>query len=60
MIEPWLNLNRLGEAALGACIVGLPWWLLGAISGKLYFVIVVFFLGMLVLSTWADSQKNQS
>lgn len=59
MNEPYVNLNWLSGVAMTACIFGLPFWLLGLISGRLFLVILVFFVGMVFLSNWADSQSGQ-
>ena len=58
MNEPFINLNLIGVAAMTLSIVALPWWLLGAISGKLYLSMIVFFVGMVVLSNWADEESS--
>jgi hypothetical protein len=54
MNEPYANLNLIGLIAMTFCIVGLPWWLLGELPGRLYFVMIVFFVGMVWLSNRAD------
>lgn len=58
MNEPYINLNLIGVIAMTTCIVALPWWLLGAISGKLYLTMIVFFIGMVILSNWADKESS--
>jgi hypothetical protein len=54
MNEPFVNLNLIGVSAMTLCIGALPWWLLGAISGKLFLSMIVFFVGMVWLSNRAD------
>ena len=58
MNEPFVNLNLIGVSAMTLVIVALPWWLLGAISGKLYLSVIVFFVGMVILSNWADKESQ--
>ena len=58
MNEPFINLNLIGVSAMTLVIVALPWWLLGTISGKLYLTMIVFFVGMVVLSNWADKESS--
>ena len=58
MSDPFVNLNLIGVSAMTLCIVALPWWLLGAISGKLYLSVIVFFIGMVILSNWADRESQ--
>ena len=57
MNEPYVNLNWVGGVAMVACILGLPMWLLGAIPGRLYLVMILFFVGMVFVSNWADSHS---
>jgi hypothetical protein len=54
MNEPFVNLNLIGVIAMTTCIVAVPFWLLGAISGKLFLSMIVFFVGMVWLSNRAD------
>jgi len=58
MNEPFINLNLIGVSAMTLVIVALPWWLLVTISGKLYLTMIVFFVGMVVLSNWADKESS--